>query len=174
MMNKKNNKYALLSLAIIVILMSMRFERLGSENGSDNDMDVNRVEVRDPNFLKAFVTDVVDGDTAWVEVEGERKKVRFIGVNTPESGEPNYKEATEFTKAGILNQWIYLEKDISDTDIYGRLLRYIWLDIPRSNTDDERREKLFNSKLIEAGFAEVVVYEPDIKYVDYFRSINEQ
>jgi len=130
-------------------------------------------EVRDGNFQKVFVTDVVDGDTIWVEIEGERTKIRLIGVNTPEKGEPLYKEATNYTTEALLNQWIYLEKDISDTDQYGRLLRYIWMEIPKEDTDSERMAKLFNSKLLEANLAEVVVFKPDVKYLEFFRQIEE-
>jgi micrococcal nuclease len=122
-------------------------------------------------FEKAFVTRVVDGDTIWVELSGESKKIRFIGVNTPEKGEDMYQEATDYTTEMLLEQTIYLEKDISDVDQYGRLLRYIWLELPTADTDEEKRMKLFNSMLLEEKLAEIVVYKPDTKYLEYYHRL---
>jgi len=171
-MRKKSNLFTFISLVAIVVMLSLRMsDPVRNFLGEDENQGV--TEVRDGNFQKVFVTDVVDGDTIWVEIDGERTKVRFIGVNTPEKGEPDYKEATNYTTEALLNQWIYLEKDISDTDQYGRLLRYIWLEIPQEDTDSERSSKLFNSKLLEADLAEVVVFEPDVKYLEFFRQIEE-
>lgn len=135
------------------------------------ETEVETVEVKIDGYQKVFVTSVADGDTIWAEVDGEKQKIRFIGVNTPEKGEPMYEEATEFTKKALLNQWIYLEKDISDTDRYGRLLRYIWLEVPQEDTESERDEKLFNARLVASGLAKVVEYKPDVKYLEYLRDI---
>src|SRR4030043_2185331 len=80
------------------------------------------------NLLK--VTKVIDGDT--IELEGGQR-VRFIGINTPETVDPNKsvecfgKEASGETKVLLDGQQVRLEKDISETDKYGRLLRYVWL-----------------------------------------------
>lgn len=135
---------------------------------------------------KATLVRVVDGDTIVVELNNEDVKVRFIGVNTPESvaskeyldktGKENSKEgklASEFTK-DILSDYseVYLQKDVSETDKYGRLLRYVWLEVP-SNCDDieEIRTKMLNGILLDNGYAEVTIYYPDSKYVNEFEKI---
>ena len=56
-----------------------------------------------------------------------------------------------------------MEKDVSDRDRYGRLLRYVWVD-----------GELFNQQLIEKGLARVAIYQPDVKYIDQFRTIQQK
>jgi len=117
------------------------------------------------------VTRVIDGDTIEVKMSGETYKVRLIGINTPESTtrvEPYGKEAAEFTKSQLLGKKVYLEKDVSETDKYGRLLRYVWLKKPSELTDSEIRTKMFNAILVLEGYAQAATYPPDVKYAEYF------
>ena len=73
---------------------------------------------------------VVDGDT--IEIEGGQK-VRYIGIDTPETVDPSRpvgcygKEASDKNKELVEGKIVRLEKDISETDRYGRLLRYIYV-----------------------------------------------
>jgi len=117
------------------------------------------------------VTRVIDGDTIEVEMRGETYKVRLIGINTPESTtriESYGKEASNFTKSQLLGKKVYLEKDVSETDKYGRLLRYVWLKKPSEPTDSEIRTKMFNAILVLEGYAQAATYPPDVKYAEYF------
>jgi len=114
---------------------------------------------------------VIDGDTIEVEMRGETYKVRLIGINTPESTtriESYGKEASNFTKSQLLGKKVYLEKDVSETDKYGRLLRYVWLKKPSEPTDSEIRTKMFNAILVLEGYAQAATYPPDVKYAEYF------
>ncbi|TDT46004.1 nuclease-like protein [Fonticella tunisiensis] len=130
-------------------------------------------EIQSPILLtKGTVTRVVDGDTAEININGKTYKVRFIGVNTPESTtrvEPYGKEASNYTKSKLTGKTVYLEKDVSETDRYGRLLRYIWLQPPTQINDKEIRSKMFNAILVLDGQAQAATYPPDVKYADYFR-----
>lgn len=122
------------------------------------------------NLKETIVSRVVDGDT--IELS-DGSKVRFIGVNTPESTtrtEPYGKEASDYTKSQLTGKTIYLEKDVSETDQYSRLLRYIWLDIPKEITDAEIRAKMYNANLLLNGYAEQSTYAPDVKYAEYFKN----
>lgn len=128
------------------------------------------------DFEEATVVRVVDGDTIHVEINGEKKKVRLILVDTPESVHPRKpvefygKEASAFTTHELDGKTVYLEKDVSDTDRYGRLLRYVWLDVPEGkDLEKDLREKCFNAKLLLQGYANLSTFPPDVKYVDYFR-----
>lgn len=117
------------------------------------------------------VTRVIDGDTIEVKMNGGTYKVRLIGINTPESTtkvEPYGKEAAGFTKSQLLGKKVYLEKDVSETDKYGRLLRYVWLKKPSELTDSEIRTKMFNAILVIEGYAQAATYPPDVKYAEYF------
>lgn len=118
----------------------------------------------------ATVSRVVDGDT--IELS-DGSKVRLIGVNTPESTtrtEPYGKEASNYTKSKLEGKKVYLQKDVSETDRYGRLLRIVWLDIPTDLMDEnEIRTKMFNADLVLNGYAEPSTYPPDVTYAEYFR-----
>jgi len=106
------------------------------------------------------VTRVVDGDTIEIS-SGE--KVRYIGVNAPESVDPRRPiqcyghEASAKNKELVEGKTVRLEKDISDKDKYGRLLRYVWVG-----------DIMINEQLVREGFAQVSTYPPDVKYKDQF------
>lgn len=60
--------------------------------------------------------------------DGGEEKVRFIGVDTPESTtrvEPYGKEAAAYTKSRLNGKKVYLEPDVGERDKYGRLLAYV-------------------------------------------------
>ncbi|WP_339226030.1 thermonuclease family protein [Oceanobacillus sp. FSL K6-2867] len=114
-------------------------------------------------LTSAFVNRVVDGDTIKVQIDGKEETVRLILVDTPETKHPQLgvqpfgPEASAYTENALNGKKIDLEKDVSDRDKYGRLLRYVWVD-----------GELFNQQLIEKGLARVAIYQPDVKYVDQF------
>ncbi|MCM3725870.1 thermonuclease family protein [Neobacillus cucumis] len=112
---------------------------------------------------------VVDGDTF---VTSDGRKVRLVGVNTPESTtrhEQYGKEASNYTHSKLTGKQVWMQKDISETDRYGRLLRIVWLSVPSNDMDEnEIRTKMFNADLVLNGYAEPSTYPPDVKYSDYF------
>lgn len=83
------------------------------------------------------------------------------------------QEASAFTREQIARAGhrVLLEKDVSETDRYGRLLRYVWLEHP-----DGRR--MLNYELVAQGYAQVVTYPPDVRYTNLFlqaqREVREQ
>ena len=98
------------------------------------------------------VTIVIDGDTVVIST-GE--KVRYIGIDTPEvfPEEPFGQEATKANRELVLGKSVRLEKDVSETDKYGRLLRYVWVD-----------DIMVNMELVRRGLAVAKAYPPDTKY----------
>lgn len=104
------------------------------------------------------VSRVIDGDTIVLESGG---RVRLIGIDTPETRDPRrgvqcYGEiSSRRTKELLEGQDIRLEKDVSETDRYGRLLRYVW-----------HGDVLINEQLAAEGFARASSYPPDIKHQD--------
>lgn len=73
----------------------------------------------------ALVTKVIDGDT--IIIEGG-KNVRLLGIDADEHDELCYEIARERLKELILNKPVQLTRELRDGDVYGRLLRYIFLD----------------------------------------------
>jgi micrococcal nuclease len=102
-----------------------------------------------------------------------RRRVRLIGINTPETTykiEAYGKEARNYTHAKLTGRTVWLQKDISDIDRYGRLLRVVWLEQPlEDNKEAEIRLKMFNAELILKGYAEPSTFPPDVKFSPYFR-----
>ncbi len=116
-------------------------------------------------LTEASLVRVIDGDTIDVSIAGQTKRVRFIGVDSPETnGAPICYGAEATAHAQHLLDEVggkmWLEKDVSEIDRYSRLLRYIWLDPDRGRMLDEL--------MVEDGYAQVSTYPPDVKYVDRF------
>ena len=97
------------------------------------------------------------------DLQGKLYKVRYIGVDTPEVGQPGGTEATSVNIELITSKVVQLEKDVSETDRYGRLLRYVWVD-----------DTMVNAALITSGHAQVITYPPDVKYQQDFLELQRQ
>lgn len=107
-----------------------------------------------------LVTRVVDGDT--IEIEGGQR-VRYIGIDTPETVDPRKPvqcfgvEASNKNKDLVSGKRVRLEKDVSETDRYGRLLRYVYVG-----------NIFVNLELVKRGYAYASSYPPDVKYQNLF------
>lgn len=116
----------------------------------------------------AEVVKVVDGDTFEARIDGQNYKVRMIGIDTPETVDPRRpvgcfgKKASAETKRLLEGKEVILAKDVSETDKYNRLLRYVYLPIGDGNN------LFINDYLIRQGFAKILTYPPDIKYNSRF------
>lgn len=125
--------------------------------------------------IEAKVIRVVDGDTIEVEMDGKTEKVRFIGVDTPETKHPSKpveaygKEASAYTESKLAGKTVFLELDVQERDKYGRVLAYVWLEDPTEISDAEVRAKMFNAHLLLNGYAQLLTIPPDVKYSnEYF------
>ena len=107
-----------------------------------------------------IVRRVIDGDTVELE-SGDR--VRLIGIDTPEVGDCFAEQATDSLRLLVEGKSVKLEKDISETDRYGRLLRYIWAN-----------ELLVNEMLVKEGDAHSSTFPPDVKHQDRFIEAERQ
>lgn len=115
----------------------------------------------------AQVVRIIDGDTIVVRLAGRDVHLRYIGMDTPETVEPGSPvewmgpEASAANARLVEGRTVVLEKDVSETDRYGRLLRYVWL-------VDGDRWTLVDLELVRRGFAQVETDPPDVKYADLF------
>jgi len=141
----------------------------------------------------AKVIKVIDGDTIKLE-NGET--VRYLGMDAPEIYEFDSKtnkwdktdkcysqEAMLKNKQLVEGKVVRLEKDISEKDKYGRLLRYVWvpchpefssgsvLESPKTTEEilkqvqnDKSCNELVNMKLVKGGFATAMTVPPDNRY----------
>lgn len=132
------------------------------------------VQVQGVTGERAYVDKVIDGDTMDVTIEGSKYKVRFIGVDTPETKDPRRpvgcfgKEAASETKSLIEGRMVILQKDVSSTDRYDRLLRYVYLPV------DDSKMIFINDYLVREGYAKVLTYPPDVKFNEQFLEAEKQ
>ena len=106
------------------------------------------------------VSEVIDGDTIRL-ANGE--KVRLIGINTPETGQPYYSDATDKLTELVDGKTVTLKKDKDNKDQYGRWLRYIYVD-----------DIFVNLEMVKGGYALSYRFEPNIKHVDEFDDAEEE
>lgn len=110
------------------------------------------------------VVHVVDGDTIDVEIDGIVYPVRYIGMDTPERGAVYFAESTQANADMVEGQTVVLVKDISETDRYNRLLRYVYL----------LDGTFVNAELVRLGFAQPATYPPDIAHQDEFVQLQQE
>lgn len=110
---------------------------------------------------------VIDGDTIELETG---QKVRYTGMNTPEIHNPKTlvqcfgMEAKYKNQELVEGKTVRLEKDVSETDKYKRLLRYVYLPSSKAGVNDI----FINDYLVKEGYAVIDTFPPDVKYVDLF------
>jgi micrococcal nuclease len=138
----------ILTIAVVIITF-------GAQNGWFDGLG-HQAEQSQPGLYS--ISHFVDGDTIAVNMNGHGEKVRFIGVDTPETHKPNTPvqcygpAAADFTQHTIGKSSVRLESDplSTDRDRYGRLLRYVYL--PDGT--------LVNEKLIQGGYGFYYPYFP--------------
>lgn len=115
------------------------------------------------------VTRVVDGDTIEVRRGSVTLRVRYIGVDTPETVQPNRpvecfgREASKFNKELVENKKVRLEEDVQAQDSFGRELRYVYV------VNNDGQEIMANEALVLHGYAHAASYPPNVKYQELFR-----
>ncbi|CAA9532330.1 MAG: hypothetical protein AVDCRST_MAG67-4395 [uncultured Solirubrobacteraceae bacterium] len=114
------------------------------------------------------VVRVVDGDTIHVQVGATREKVRYIGVDTPETKHPTKgvecygQKAADFNAQLVAGERVRLVRDVEERDRYGRLLAYVY----------RVRDGLFvNAELARLGFAQPLTIAPDVRFADRFADL---
>ena len=135
------------------------------------------------SFETASVQYVVDGDTVDVLVAGEERRVRLIGIDCPESAShdesentPEGEEAAAFTRS-ILPEGkvVYLQRDKTERDKYGRHLYYVWLEEPSDpRNGDEVLSRMLNARIVAAGYAQAKRYPPDTAYAEILEAAQQQ
>ena len=157
--SKREKIFGALSL---VVLLLLTFGRAAVSRGTT------RPVVAD----SGTVIYVYDGDTVKVRLDsGEEKRVRLIGVDSPEYNDPKEELrlmaflAKRFTAFHLQRKSVRLAYDRERTDVYGRTLAYVWL--------DERT--LFNEVLVGEGFASAYLKYPfDPARMERFKTLEAE
>ena len=170
--NRKKLIYLLFVLIIVVSTNLLKNNETRSQPSLQTPtplptLTVEFVPPQKESLETSMVSSVVDGDTVTL---ASGKTLRYIGIDTPETKKPQTlvqcfgKEATAKNKELVDGKTVYLEKDVSETDRYGRLLRYVYI------VQSEFSENLVmvNALLVQEGFAVAVTFPPDVKYQGVF------
>jgi endonuclease YncB( thermonuclease family) len=80
-----------------------------------------------PDLLPATVVAVIDAETIEVEIAGVRQQVRYLGVEAPADGACWSAEAVQANASLVAGQTVWLERQRSNADRQGRLLRDVWI-----------------------------------------------
>jgi micrococcal nuclease len=134
------------------------------------------------NLEKVKLIRVVDGDTVIVRKEdGNNVRVRLIGIDTPESVNPDNskntvsgKAASAFLKSKMeAGKDYFLEYDVEREDKYGRTLAYLW-DTDHTQSDKEYIvSHMVNAMLINEGYATTMQIDPNVEYSKVFDEIKD-
>jgi len=114
-----------------------------------------------PPPAEATVSRVVDGDTVWVRAGSRSLDVRLLGIDTPETVDPQRPvgcfgpEASAYTKHLLTGRRVRLVYDRQLHDTYGRWLAYIYLERPG------RPDLFVNARLVSAGYARTLSIAPN-------------
>jgi micrococcal nuclease len=130
----------------------------------------NPIDIPYPSEVEtATVVRVVDGDTIHVELNGTDYALRYIGIDAPETVDPNRpdgcygREASDHNKELVEGRQVELEKDVSNIDEFGRLLRYVWLD-----------HQMVNALLVRDGYAKAETDFPESKHRSAFLQLQAE
>ena len=139
---------ALANCWILFIVLSGCTYTGWTENSNTDSVQAVQSQI---NFRTSSIT---DGDTFRLL---NNEKVRLLGINTPETGQACATEAKEKLKELIQGKELKLESDAVDTDQYGRLLRYVYVN-----------DMFVNLELVKQGYAHKYNLEPNNKYAKQF------
>ncbi len=106
------------------------------------------------------VARVIDGDTVKL---ADGRKVRLIGINTPERGEALYRESTAFTRRLVEGKALDLCYDIEREDQYGRTLGYLYVD-----------GRNVSAELVRRGLAYTYTFVPNVHFRDALLALQQQ
>jgi micrococcal nuclease len=127
-----------------------------------------REHPRATTFGQAQVLRVVDGDTIRVRIAGHSERVRYIGVDTPESVKPGTpvqcfaKRAAAANEALVAGRSVRLVGDVEQRDRYGRLLAYVYR---------EPDGAFVNAQLVRDGYARTLTIAPNVAHARQFAQL---
>lgn len=171
---KTQNKWQRIGIILIAIMIGVGVpEYLNSQNVTDINIS-NDTNSQESNLDAVKFIRTVDGDTIIVEDKtGEHKRVRMIGIDTPESvakeEERNNKYgvmASDYTKELLSNAGtLYLEYDVDSDDQYDRILAYVWLEDVKDTFDEKAiEEAMVNAIIVKNGYGIAKRYEPTVAH----------
>jgi len=156
---KQSKQIAVLHSQIETLQKQIKTEKQKTQLSTGEKITDNQVET-------FKVARSIDGDTIKLE---NGQVVRYIGIDTPETVDPRKpvqcfgKEASRENRKLVEGKKVILKEDVSETDKYGRLLRYVYVG-----------NIFVNDYLVSNGYASVFSLPPDIKYQAQFKQAEKE
>lgn len=125
----------------------------------------------DATGLVATVREVIDGDTI---VLRDGRKVRYLGINAPEHGQPYAREATTFNRRLVSGLPVRLEFDQVREDRHGRLLAYVYATKCEVRGAKCGEETMVNEQLLAEGLAHVFFMPPNTRSAERLLQVQEK
>jgi micrococcal nuclease len=113
--------------------------------------------------IPAALSRVIDADTIEVLLDGQPYRVRYLGMDAPEPDEWLGPEAADANRQLLAGGAVLLERDRSDADQYGRLLRYVWVG-----------DMMVNAELVRLGFGRAWNVAPDERYREHLLLLEQE
>lgn len=165
----------LLSIILVLSLSACEYSVVVTdEEGNTSTVASNKQEKTIELEGPYDVVRVVDGDTIIIDLDGDKVRVRFANVDTPESvaseesGKENTQEgveASDYTKSLLTyGAKVYLEYDEKVVDKYDRVLAYVYLDDGKT---------MIQRLLLEDGMAKVFDDHDNKRYTDEFYKLQD-
>ena len=153
----------LIGVIVALVLAAFAIAVIGLLVGNDETPPTRTSDGSLPTGMaRAEVVHVSDGDTVVVSIDGREERVRYVGLDTPEIAHPEdgipaecWGDEARAANAELVDgKTVALERDASDRDRFGRLLRHVWV-------SDAGTWTLVGERLIRDGNAEARTYPPD-------------
>jgi len=106
------------------------------------------------------VIEILDGDTIRLS---NGITVRYIGIDTPEEGEPFYSEARKANEKLVKGKTVRLELDLQARDKYDRMLAYVYVDT-----------MMVNIMLLKEGLANIYPHPPNLRHLQEFCAVQKE
>jgi micrococcal nuclease len=148
----------LLSMGLLVLLLNACGSAQPSGDGGT-----------ETGSTSARVVRAIDGDTIEVELGGAQEDVRYIGIDTPETVDPDEPvgcfghAASRFNSRLVSGRRVRLVFDRERRDQYGRLLAYVHLG-----------ERFVNAALVRGGYARTLVFPPNTRHAAQFARLQQR
>lgn len=108
--------------------------------------------------LTGKVIKVADGDTLTILVDGQKERIRLVGIDTPEKKQPVWGPRTkDFTTRLAMGKTVRVETDVEERDRYGRVLGYVYVG-----------KTFLNLELVRQGYAMLYTSPPNVAHTDAF------
>lgn len=149
-MGSKRKVYTLIGL-LVFLLVGILFKNLQATPSPTKSVQGIQTEEL-PSPTDDTVIEILDGDTLRL---GNGQKVRLIGINAPENGQPYYTQAKEKLASLVIGKQVTLKYDVGKTDVYDRVLAYVYLG-----------DTFVNKEIVLDGAAVTETVPPNVQHVD--------